>query len=82
MSRKTIASVEAACADTVRILTARNAECLALRLRVSVLEGELTLRPRVAINTIAPIVTHYRDHMGRLWEKTRLGNKATSRVVA
>lgn len=29
----------------------------------------------------APVVTHYTDHCGRVWEKTRVGNRATSRQV-
>ena len=65
-----------------QLLSKRNAECMALRERVSVLEGELALRPRSAINKVAPVVTTYRDHAGNVWEKTRLGNKATSRIVS
>jgi hypothetical protein len=29
----------------------------------------------------APIVSHYTDRCGRVWEKTRVGNRATSRLV-
>ena len=29
----------------------------------------------------APVVTHYTDHCGRVWEKTRVGNRVTSRQV-
>lgn len=29
----------------------------------------------------APVVTQYTDHCGRVWEKTRVGNRATSRLV-
>lgn len=30
----------------------------------------------------APVVTQYTDHCGRVWEKTRVGNRATSHLVA
>lgn len=30
----------------------------------------------------APIVSHYTDRCGRAWEKTRVGNRATSHLVA
>lgn len=29
----------------------------------------------------APVISHYTDHCGRVWEKTRVGNRATSRQV-
>ena len=29
----------------------------------------------------APIVSHYTDRCGRVWEKTRVGNRATSHQV-
>jgi hypothetical protein len=29
----------------------------------------------------APVVTQYTDHCGRVWEKVRVGNRATSRQV-
>lgn len=29
----------------------------------------------------APIVSHYTDRCGRVWEKTRVGNRATARLV-
>ena len=28
-----------------------------------------------------PVVSHYTDCAGRIWEKTRLGNRASSRLV-
>ena len=30
----------------------------------------------------APVVTRYTDRCGRVWEKTRAGNRATSHLVA
>ena len=29
----------------------------------------------------APVISHYTDRCGRVWEKTRVGNRATSRQV-
>lgn len=29
----------------------------------------------------APVISRYTDHCGRVWEKTRVGNRATSRQV-
>ena len=28
-----------------------------------------------------PVVSHYTDRAGRVWEKTRVGNRASSRLV-
>ena len=30
---------------------------------------------------ITPVVTHYTDRFGRVWEQTRVGNRASSRLV-
>ena len=30
----------------------------------------------------APVISRYTDRCGRVWEKTRVGNNATSRLVA
>jgi len=46
MPRKTLASVEASHHWCLKLLKERNEECQALRLRCSILEGELALRPR------------------------------------
>lgn len=54
--------------------------------RIAELEAALNTRgvkaaPAAPSATPAPVVTHYTDHCGRVWEKTRVGNRATSRQV-
>lgn len=49
--------------------------------RIAELEAALNTRG-VKAAPAAPIVSHYTDHCGRVWEKTRVGNRATSRQVA
>ena len=56
-----------------QLLAARNAELCAARLRISVLEGELALRPRTAPSTAGAAradVKRYTDRLGRMFEKT------------
>lgn len=45
------------------------------------LEAKLATRGVIAA-AVVPVVTQYRDARGCLWEKTRVGNRATSRPVA
>ena len=48
--------------------------------RIAVLEAALNTRgAKPAV--VEPKVTHYTDRAGRVWEKTRVGNQATSRLV-
>ena len=49
--------------------------------RIAELEAALNTRG-VKAAPAAPIVSHYTDHCGRVWEKTRVGNRATSHLVA
>ena len=46
--------------------------------------GEAAPTPRLATRRGAPVptITRYTDGMGRVWEKTRLGNAATSRCIS
>ena len=48
--------------------------------RIAELEAALNTRG-VKPTRAAPTVTHYTDRAGRVWEKTRVGNQATSRLV-
>ena len=55
--------------------------------RIAELEAALNTRgvkaaPAAPSTKPAPVVTHYTDHCGRVWEKTRVGNRATSHLVA
>lgn len=79
MSLKTLNSMTKA--ELIAIISERNDETQAQRLRISVLEGELALRPRATAaqsQGVAPVVTKYQDFLGRVWIKTRVGNRATS----
>ena len=54
--------------------------------RIAELEAALNTRgvktaPAAPSAEPAPVVTHYTDRCGRVWEKTRVGNRATSRQV-
>jgi hypothetical protein len=50
--------------------------------RARIAELEAALNTRGAKSTcVAPTVSHYTDRAGRVWEKTRVGNHATSRIV-
>ena len=55
--------------------------------RIAELEAALNTRgvktaPAAPSAEPAPVVTHYTDHCGRVWEKTRVGNRATSQPIA
>lgn len=55
----------------------------AQRARIAQLEAELaapTRTPRAEAEAVA-VVTQFTDRFGRVWEKTRVGNRATSRLV-
>ena len=50
--------------------------------RIAELEAALNTRGVKPAAPAAPVVTHYTDRCGRVWEKTRVGSNATSRLVA
>lgn len=54
--------------------------------RIAELEAALNTRgvkaaPAAPSAEPAPVVTYYIDHCGRMWEKTRVGNRATSQLI-
>lgn len=51
--------------------------------RIAELEAAINTRgvKPAALDAAAPVVTHYTDRCGRVWEKTRVGNRATARLV-
>lgn len=49
---------------------------------IAELEAALNTRGVKAAPAPAPIVSHYTDRCGRVWEKTRVGNRATARLIA
>ena len=49
--------------------------------RIAKLEAALNTRGVKPAAPAAPVISHYTDRCGRVWEKTRVGNNATSRQV-
>lgn len=75
MTRKTIASQQ------LRI-DALEAQLVVARTLYRALRDSVTHTHSVSAQpTIAPIVTRYRDALGREWIKTRVGNRASSRLA-
>ena len=54
---------------------------LSQKARIAELEVALNTRGVKPAAPAQPTVTRYTDHCGRVWEKTRVGNRATSRQV-
>lgn len=55
------------------------------KVRIAELEAALNTRgvkPAAPSAKPAPVISRYTDRCGRVWEKTRVGNRATSRLVA
>ena len=50
------------------------------RARIAELEAALAAKS-AAHHKAVPVVTRYTDAAGLVWEKTRIGNKATARLV-
>lgn len=50
------------------------------RSRIVELEAQLNTRGVIAHN-IAPVITHFTKADGSVWEKTRIGNRASSHQV-
>lgn len=53
----------------------------AQRARIAQLEAELAAPTRTPRAEAEAVVTRFTDRFGRVWEKTRVGNRATSRLV-
>lgn len=49
--------------------------------RIAELEAALNTRGAKPALAAAPVVSRYTDRAGRVWEKTRVGSHATSRLV-
>lgn len=77
-----MAKSKAVLALEARLEIAAQVYC-AQRARIAELEAQLNTRGVIATpHTIAPIVTHFTKADGSVWEKVRIGNRATSRQVA
>lgn len=72
MSKPTITSLQ----DRISALEAQLAATQAWGEEWAAYAESLTAR-RVP----TPVITTYTDHQGRVWEKTRLGNRASSRLL-
>ena len=84
-SKALIAAETKVAALEARIAVAKTVY-MSQKARIAELEAALNTRGVKAVPAApsaepAPVVTHYTDHCGRVWEKTRVGNRATSRQV-
>jgi len=79
-SKALIAAEAKIAALEARIAVAKDVY-MSQKARIAELEAALNTRG-VKPAAPAPVVTHYTDHCGRVWEKVRVGNRATSHLVA
>lgn len=85
-SKALIAAEQRIAALEARISVAKTVY-MSQKARIAELEAALNTRGVKAApaapsaKPAAPIVSHYTDRCGRVWEKTRVGNCATSRQV-
>lgn len=85
-SKVLIAAEQRIAALEARITVAKDVY-LNQKARIAEIEAALNTRGVKAVpaapsaKPAAPIVSHYTDRCGRVWEKTRVGNRATSRQV-
>lgn len=82
-SKALIAAEAKIAALEARIAVAKTV-CLNQKAHIAELEAALNTRgvkPAAPGAKPAPVISHYTDRCGRVWEKTRMGNNATSRQV-
>ena len=85
-SKTLIAAETKVAALEARIAVAKTVY-MSQKARIAELEAALNTRGVKAVPAApsaepAPIVSYYTDRCGRVWEKTRVGNRATSHLVA
>ncbi len=86
-SKTLIAAETKVAALEARIAVAKTVY-MSQKARIAELEAALNTRgvkpavPAAPSAEPAPIVSHYTDRCGRVWEKTRVGNRATSQLIA
>ena len=81
-SKALIAAEQRIAALEARIAVAKTVY-LSQKAHIAELEAALNTRgvkPAVPAR-VEPVVTTYTDRCGRVWEKTRVGNRASSRLV-
>lgn len=77
--REHAAHLEARLVNAAAAFRAQRDEIAALRAQLAAAGAQPAPRtPRAADE---PVVTQFTDRFGRVWEKTRVGNRATSRLV-
>lgn len=76
-----IAELEAALAGAQARLQVAREVFRNQRTHIGNLEAALNTRGEKPSRVISPVVSHYTDCSGRVWEKTRVGNRAASRLV-
>ena len=84
-SKALIAAEAKIAALEARIAVAKDVY-MSQKARIAELEAALNTRgvkaaPAAPSAEPAPVISHYTDRCGRVWEKTRVGNRATSRQV-
>lgn len=80
-SKALIAAEQRIAALEARIAVAKDVY-LNQKARIAELEAALNTRGVKPAASAAPVISRYTDHCGRVWEKTRVGNRATSRQVS
>ena len=85
-SKALIAAEAKVAALEARIAVAKTVY-MSQKARIAELEAALNTRgvkaaPAAPSAEPAPVISYYTDHYGRVWEKTRVGNRATSRPIA
>ena len=86
-SKALIAAEQRIAALEARIAVAKDVY-LNQKARIAELEAALNTRgvkpaaPAAPSAKPAPVISRYTDRCGRVWEKTRVGSNATSRLVA
>ena len=78
-----VAALEARLTVATEVYRNQRTRIAELEARVATPGVKASPAPQATPVTVAqPVTTTYYDRAGNLWEKTRLGNKASSRIVA
>lgn len=78
-AREHAAHLEARLVNAAAAFRAQRDEIAALRAQLAAAGAQPAPRARRA--ETEAVVTQFTDRFGRVWEKTRVGNRATSRLV-
>ena len=78
---KTLIAAEAKIAALEARIAVAKTVYLNQKAHIAELEAALNTRGVKPAVPTQPVVTTYTDRCGRVWEKTRVGNRATTRLV-